>query len=319
MKSSRTIIRRRLCFFCVVAFSVAAWGISLSPAEYRQQLEQLSSRIEQLSRNPESANAIAGDLPDRVIVQDNQREYSLSYEWLKTELQQFPQQGDAAGRAVVQQRIQQRLQLLLNEARSYGVTPGLPESHGKIDEILSRREFRRSHAPGLISAWWAQVIRGIARFFSRFPLGRSSEDLFHLLIYVAVIVAFIMLVVWIKRRLDRPLLDLSQAVVPLGPSARGWRTWLAEARSAAHQGAWRDAVHLAYWAGIAFLEEQGAWPPDRARTPREYVHILGTRKPQYPVLAALTRKFEVIWYGDAQAGANDFQETLGQLEKLGLK
>lgn len=319
MKSSRTIIRRRLCFFCVIALSVAAWGASLSPAEYQQQLEQLGSRVDQLSSNPESANAIAADLPDRVTVQDNGREYSLSYEWLKTELRQFPQQEDANVRSVVQQRIQQRLQLLLDEARGYGVKPGMQDSHSKIDEILSRREFRRSHAPGIFSAWWARVIRWIVRFFSRFPLGRSGEDLFHLLIYVAVIVAFIMLVVWIKRRLDRPPLDLSQAVVPLGPSARGWRTWLGEARSSAQQGAWRDAVHLAYWAGIAFLEEQGAWRPDRARTPREYLQILGTRKPQYPVLFALTCKFEVIWYGYSQAGANDFQEALGQLEKLGLK
>jgi hypothetical protein len=85
----------------------------------------------------------------------------------------------------------------------------------------------------------------------------------------------------------------------------------------AQQREWRRAIHLAYWAGISFLEENGAWKPDRARTPREYLRIMGARKPQYPVLAALTKKFEVVWYGHEDAGETDYRETLGQLERLG--
>src|ERR1035438_7184698 len=49
-------------------------------------------------------------------------------------------------------------------------------------------------------------------------------------------------------------------------SAKEWTIWLSEARTAAARGEWRDAIHLAYWAGISFLERQGMWKPDRART-----------------------------------------------------
>ena len=110
---------------------------------------------------------------------------------------------------------------------------------------------------------------------------------------------------------------MGREIIPFAPSARSWRAWLAEARLMAQQQEWRNAIHLAYWAGISFLESGGAWKPNRARTPREYLRLLGTRKPEYPSLAALTRKFELVWYGDRAAGALDFQETLGQLEKLG--
>jgi hypothetical protein len=33
----------------------------------------------------------------------------------------------------------------------------------------------------------------------------------------------------------------------------------------------------------------------------------------------LTRKFELVWYGHREAAESDFQETLGQLEKLGCR
>ncbi|HKF23930.1 MAG TPA: DUF4129 domain-containing protein, partial [Candidatus Angelobacter sp.] len=111
----------------------------------------------------------------------------------------------------------------------------------------------------------------------------------------------------------------AREIVPFSPSARSWRAWLEEARRMAQQEDWRNAIHLAYWAGISFLESGGAWKPNRARTPREYLRLMGTRKPEYPSLAALTRKFEVVWYGARAASGVDFKETLGQLEKLGCR
>jgi hypothetical protein len=37
------------------------------------------------------------------------------------------------------------------------------------------------------------------------------------------------------------------------------------------------------------------------------------------VLDALTRRFEVVWYGQGDAGADDFAATLVQLERLGCR
>ena len=165
-----------------------------------------------------------------------------------------------------------------------------------------------------------KIWRWISNFFERHPIyGNGATDVLHIVVYVAVCLAFIMFAIWIKRRLDHPREDFAREIIPFSPSARGWTSWLTDARAAAQQGDWRNAVHLAYWAGISFLEEHGAWKPDRARTPREYLRILGTRKPQYPTLSALTRKFEVIWYGSEDAGSADFNEALQQLEKLGCR
>jgi len=317
MKTCPTILRISLCLLSALAFCAAAEAAPLSTAEYRQQLKQFSALVEQLAKNPERAGQLDSDVPNQVSVSSGSRVYTVSYDWLKLELKQF-QRAEAKARADLLPRIQEQFKNLDQQAQDYEEPQtDLPSAHRKLDQILTRYEFRKSRGPGFLEIWWEKLMRWISNFLDRHPIyGRSGQTL---LIYGSVAIAFIMFAVWITRRFRRSNEALTREILPFAPSAKGWRAWLAEARTSAQQGGWRDGIHLAYWAGISFLEEQGAWRPDRARTPREYLRILGTRKPQYPALSALTRKFEVIWYGHGDASAADFQETLGQLEKLGCR
>lgn len=317
MNFGRIIVR---VFFFLLLLCPAARADTLSLAEYRQQLQQFSARIDQIKEDPAEAARVQTEIPDHTSVKTGSQEYVVSYDWLKSALQQLDQ-SNAEARAVSLSRIQQRLQSLDEQAQTYDKQQrDFRDSHGKIEEILARHEFRKSHGPGFIDIWWNKFKRWLSDFFDRHPIyGRKGNDILHIIVYLAVAVAFLLFIIWIKRRLVRPTDQIGREIMPFAPSAKGWKKWLTEAREAAESGAWRDAVHLAYWAGISLLEEQGAWRPDRARTPREYLRMLGSRKPQYPVLSALTRKFEVIWYGHREASAADFQETLGQLEELGCR
>ena len=320
MKLGGAILRIGLGLLAAVAPGLAAHAADLSPAEYRQQLQDFSSKIEQLNEHPEQAKQLEFGIPEHVAVSDGSLEWSLNYDWLRKQLKQF-EEGDPKTRSGFLKQIQDRLHSLDKEAAAYEkASPDSSSDHQKLEQILSRREFNKAHGP----TWWdivrEKILRWIANFFAKHPIaGRGGTDVLHILVYAAVAVAFIMFAIWIKRRLERPQEDFAREILPFAPSARGWTSWLTDARSAAHQGDWRNGVHLAYWAGISFLEEHGAWKPDRARTPREYLRILGTRKPQYPTLSALTRTFEVTWYGRQDAQAADFSEALQQLEKLGCK
>ena len=85
------------------------------------------------------------------------------------------------------------------------------------------------------------------------------------------------------------------------------------------------AIHCAYWAGIARLEELGALPADRAKTPREYLRTLKkanllvseSHTTRYLALSLLTSRLENIWYGYHIATETDFRESMSQLEVLG--
>jgi len=143
-------------------------------------------------------------------------------------------------------------------------------------------------------------------------------DIVQVVVYGIVLAAVGLLLVWIIRRLSRPDAKVPpREIVPFSPSARGWRAWLADAQSRARQRDWRNAIHLAYWASIAFLEESGSWKPNRARTPREYLRLVGVSDPQHPPLAALTRRLETVWYGDRPAREADYREAIRELERLG--
>jgi hypothetical protein len=100
-------------------------------------------------------------------------------------------------------------------------------------------------------------------------------------------------------------------------SAQSWTVWLEQARRAGAQNNWREAIHLAYWAGISFLELNGAWRPDRARTPREYLRMLSNASEHRETLGSITRMFELAWYAKQQADATSFSQMMQALERLG--
>jgi hypothetical protein len=108
-------------------------------------------------------------------------------------------------------------------------------------------------------------------------------------------------------------------------ASRTWQEWLRAARQAAKEGNYREAVHCAYWAGIARLEDAGVVPKDRTKTPREYLRLVTEAAPgqlaasstHREPLTTLTRKLELIWYANRGARPEDYRESLRQLEALG--
>ena len=313
----------RRVLLCLLSLPLLASGqtSSISTEQYLRQLQDLNAKIAEVREHPEQAKAVEDSVPDRISINCKSGECSLSYEWLKKDLKQF-QKADPQKRSAFLDHIQQKLNLFEEQARAYEQeSVDSTSEHAKLGEILSRREFNRVHGPNRFDIWWEKVVRWLNKFFGSHPItGNSGLDLWHILVYSAVVVAFVLFAVWLKKRFDFARADdHPRDIMPFAPSARSWRSWLAEARALAQKEDWRNGIHLAYWAGISFLEEHGAWRPDRARTPREYLRLLNARNTQYPVLTALTRKFEITWYGQRSANATDFQETLGQLERLGCK
>jgi len=295
-----------------------ARAASISLSEYRQQLQGLSEKLEALQSSPEKSGELLTEIPDHVSVATGAGEISVNYKALKDNLAAIPGAEEQKRPAMLRQ-VQSYVQELITAAKSSETSADLTSTHRKLDAILAQREFRRVQTPSPKDTLLARIYRWLSRHL-RFRVRGGEFDWMRLLIYLLIGAAVILLAIWTLRRLRRPQEDLApREIIPFAPSARGWRTWLAEARALAQQQDWRNAIHLAYWAGISYLEEHGAWKPNRARTPREYLRLIGSRATQYPVLAALTRKLEVVWYGYGRAAEADFQETLGQLEKLGCR
>ena len=303
---------------CFCAPMACAEGISV--AEYRQQLHDMAQKVDGLKADPSQAGKLVAEIPDTVSVTSSSGEVKVNYKPFKADLATLSSANEEKRSALLNQ-IQNYVQALNAAADSYDKPSDLTDAHSKLSRILSRDEFKKVHGPNAKDALLARFFRWIARHLARLKIGGNSNfDLFRFLIYLLVAIAATFLLIWTVRRLRRPQEELPQReIIPFSPSARSWRAWLAEARALAQQQDWRNAIHLAYWAGISYLEEHGAWKPNRARTPREYLRLIGSRAAQYPVLASLTRKLEHVWYGYGEAAESDFHDTLSQLEKLGCR
>jgi hypothetical protein len=92
-----------------------------------------------------------------------------------------------------------------------------------------------------------------------------------------------------------------------------------EAQVALASGEFRDAVHLSYWAAISSLERSGAWAPDKARTPREYLRLIAPSSPARPLLDEISRVFEVVWYGQSVPSQAECKEFLSRVEKIACR
>jgi hypothetical protein len=309
-----------LALLAALFFAEKARAAPLSLPEYQQQLQDLAGKVDALKGHPEQAFKLEASLPDAVSVSTADKEYSISYKDLKYNLAELAGANEDKRRTLFAE-ISGYVQGLSAEARKYAQSSSVyAAEHEKLNAILARGEFAKVKGPGVLDRLLSRVYRGVGRILAKlfFVKGLRGETS-HIIVYVLIGNVFVLLAVWIVRRLAQPVPETPREIIPFSPSAKNWRTWLAEARALSHEHDWRGAIHLAYWAGISFLEENGAWKPDRARTPREYLRLLSTRNTRHPALTALTRKFEVTWYGHRNAEESDFQDTLVQLEKLGCR
>lgn len=304
---------------CLYGFLAADASIPLS--KYRQQLHQIAERVHSLDQNPEQAGSVIAGIPDQVIVDTGNGKITVSYRDLKDELAEVSK-ADAKKKAQGLQQTETYLLHLESGAASYDQPrTDVPAARQKLGQILLQHEFRNVHGPGLKETLLSQLYRWLGRLLTHLHFGRLGRfNVLQLAAYLLIGVALLLLLLWTFNHL-RPKQEEPQLreIIPFSPSARNWRAWLAEAKDYADKQDWRNAIHFAYWGGISFLESGGAWKPNRARTPREYLRLLSSRNPNYSPLSTLTRKFEIVWYGDRPAARQDFEESLGQLEKLGCR
>ena len=210
--------------------------------------------------------------------------------------------------------------------RSHEKEPTSVSAKPELDKILGGREFASVRPPSAwellrqrIAAWIGRMLAALFGNISRHPIG--AEILFWLLLIGGV--AFVAL--WVFRFVSNR--DGGNSFKPTSSivTARTWQEWLRTARQAATRGDFREAVHSAYWAGIVRLEETGALPRDRTKTPREYLRLLNASRfaaasPQQNYkepLTKLTSRLERIWYANRAASSEDFSDSLRQLGALG--
>ena len=323
--------RRNYILVCVLLASVfcraqsAGGGVSpaaaapsstpLTVEQYRGELDGLLSATQELDSSGKPTPQLLNAVPPRWRVHTEQREFEISAEGLLRDVRRYEKEKNAENASA----IRTRLQSLRNDLDEYEKPPvDASASRAELNSILARPEFRGVQGPGWSDRLRQRVLAFILSLLEKLFRSTSFPTIGKFFVYGLMGLAGLALIyfayraIWANREMERVI------PIDLPVSAKEWVVWLAEARAAAAKGEWREAIHLAYWAGISFLERQGMWKPDRARTPREYLRLLGVSEYR-ETLTALTRIFELAWYANRGASERSFSETLQELEKLGCR
>jgi hypothetical protein len=292
-------------------------GSSYDQASFSAELHRLSEILKKKPSKNEMA-VLRDSLPKRWMVSTPEGSFSISSEPLRNQLTSLSSEKARAWVNHLEEEVKFSEQSALRSRSS--------QARGELERILARPEFGAVRLPSAwelfrqrLALWVERMLLRLLGGISRYPLG--GQILFWLLVVAAVgIVAMLVFRFFASR-------DRVNALPPSTNVAavRTWQEWIRAAREAAKQGNFREAVHSAYWAGIARLEDQGVVPNDRTKTPREYLRVVAepgsgelAPSPTYrEPLTALTRGLERAWYANRGAGPEDFDESLRHLEALG--
>jgi hypothetical protein len=287
---------------------------ALTTAEYRAELDRLLAATQELDSSGSPTPAPLHDLPQSWRVATDQQEFEVSTEGLQRDVRRYEKDRNVANASA----IRTRLQSLRSDLDGFEKPPAdVSASRTELNSILSRREFQDVQGPSWLDRLKHRLLDYLLHFLERVIRSTAIPTISKFFVYGLMGLAVAALAFIAYRSLWSR--DSFETVIPkdLPVSAKEWAIWLSEARAAAAKGEWRDAIHLAYWAGISFLERQGKWKPDRARTPREYLRLLSSASEHRETLMSLTRIFELAWYANRGASERTFSQTLEELEKLG--
>lgn len=288
----------------------------LSFTEYVSTLDRLTEAASHTDSDPSAAAGAMTELRGGWKVQTDGREFAVPTDEIFDQFEKLQKHPDRE----VRDHLLERLAAMKADAQAFRQAPlDASGARTSLTQILARSEFHQVHGPTWVDRLKIRILSWIIHLLT-VTFGSSSAPVIGKIFVWGLVVVALMALAWFiyrEMRRNARLETIMPEVLPV--SAKQWRIWMEEAQAAAAKGLWRDAVHLAYWGGISFLEENGMWRPDRARTPREYLRLLPDESQHRAALSTLTRQLEVTWYGNQPAGAETFADTLTHLEEMGCR
>jgi hypothetical protein len=314
----------------------------VSIEDYRQHLAALESLVDACAkaRDVKGCDPMVVGPDDRITVSVGGRteQRLIRYGWLRVLFSKAEEPDERKTKAdadkgeskqdritITEQRPTSQLlsdakvQLEFDLAQSREPAPAVPnhaQEEAAMREVLAGKEFRNLQQTTVKESILEKLETWLNRLFaSAANLKAHSAWVGRLIVWgfiLGVCTALVYSLVRLERRWRVRLTpEDGQRPAPGAASARDWQLWLDDARKAAARRAWREAIHFLYWAAISRLESRRLWPADRARTPREYLALVGEEDPRKAGLSQLTRTFERFWYGGRAAVESDYKTAEG--------
>lgn len=303
-----------------MAAAIACAGARAS-AQVRLDAGALHAEFERLltalpSTPPDRLRELAATVPDSWTVDHAGQTFDVSSEWITRALDEggrapaaWPAHRDAlVARITASQRELGFLMAgapLSNVERSRQVAAG----------VLARKEFQRYASDNAFARLRRRITDWIVSMWDRLGGNRlGTREATTVIAWVTAAAALVALSWWLVASLLRTSDRGGLSLTPPAARRRSARAWAQQAAAASDP---RELVRCAYRAAVVSLEEEGAWRPDEARTPREHVRLLPVAHARRPIFADVARRFEEVWFGAKAPSTDDTAAMLSRLKELG--
>lgn len=290
-----------------------------TPQQLQDRLTSLESVVSGCAAAPGKAACDPAAVGDDVRVSLLSGVRTVEFDWLRNAL------SDAQAGKAPQDKMAAAREHLARDLSSLAAAASespqdLQQDRAVLRQILASADFPQQQPPSLWERLRDQFLTWLAVRLDRLGTGGSPTHWLSQVLLMAVILASCGgLLLWFSRAARRQRLliqDGGEGAKKAAVSLRDWQLWLAEARGLAARKEWREAIHRLYWAAIAAMERRGAWRPDHARTPREYLALLGSQSGSRHDLLQLTQTLERFWYGGEIPAERDYEEARVVTERL---
>jgi hypothetical protein len=288
----------------------------LSLKEYETELQRCAEALKQ----PEEVAQLRKSLPASWRVRAGEASIEVPIAPIAAKLREIETHSDNSPK--ITHEVEQRLKAMSSaaaEMESAVERESTGAAKEKLQKILARREFRDASGPSQWDLWQEQLQRWIAtHLFGLFRFLHISQTTGNVLAWSVMGLAFVALCYVVWKWLAGKVGKAQNATQEEKPKlVSDTRQWVQEAFNAAEGRNYREAIHCAYWASVAKLEDLNVLSRDRTRTPRESLRLLEQRPSEQSMLRDITGRFELIWYGYRPASAEDWAGAKEQLEKMG--
>lgn len=312
-------MRRSVPLLLLLALPLCAEPRVSTSQQLQDRLKSLESLVSACSAAPGKKACDPAAVGDDVQVVLPSGARTVEFDWLRAALSQAQTSGHAQQEmAAAQERLARDLSSL--SAAAPESANELQHDRSVLRQIVASGAFPQPQPPSLWQRLRDQFLTWLGARLERLGTGQSATRWISQFLLIAVMVGSCGgLLLWFSRAARRQRLlirERGERSDDTAMSLRDWQLWLAEARQLAAQKEWRDAIHHLYWAAIAAMETRDAWRPDRARTPREYLALLGYESGSRDDLLRLTRSLERFWYGGDTPGESDYDEARTVAERL---
>ncbi len=206
--------------------------------------------------------------------------------------------------------------------------PAATSARSELNAILVRKEFQPPPPPGALQQFWDRLRNYVGSWILSLLQAAAQHPTEARILFWALIAAVVSaLIWWLTGFLRKPDEDLRLPKTSQEVMLTSWQEWIEAARAAAARGECREAIHHAYWAGIARLQLERTIHINLADTPRERLRSVTANSrryqpmpaPELASLTAVTNSFERVWYADLPASPEDVDRAFTHLETLGCK